>query len=184
MNHSAATAKQISFLTTLIGEKELTDLRKAVAVSFLEDPNLTKSQASAMITALMAGPRKVVAAATTAPAAEVPEGMHKAGDDIFKVQRAIHGSGNLYAKKLVRYDSGCNLGCGHGDCGHTDPTRYSTEFEYAPGAIRKLSAETAMSLEEAKEYGAVYGVCCVCARTLTNESSIEAGIGPICAGKF
>lgn len=33
-------------------------------------------------------------------------------------------------------------------------------------------------------YGQRTGVCCVCNRQLTAEGSIDAGIGPICAGKF
>lgn len=36
----------------------------------------------------------------------------------------------------------------------------------------------------AKAYGQVEGACCVCSRRLTRKTSIEAGIGPICAGKF
>ena len=57
-------------------------------------------------------------------------------------------------------------------------------FEYHTGLIRKLDESMRMTLEQAKQYGAIYGVCCNCGRTLTNEDSIEAGIGPICAGKF
>lgn len=38
-------------------------------------------------------------------------------------------------------------------------------------------------LSDAK-YGSLYGICCVCGRTLTDESSIAAGIGPICSQKF
>jgi len=93
------------------------------------------------------------------------EGMHKIGDRIFKVQVAVHGSGNLYAKELVR-----------------DGDRWT--FEYARGAMRSLSASSKMSLAEAKEFGALYGTCCVCGRTLTNETSIEEGIGPVCGGRF
>lgn len=33
-------------------------------------------------------------------------------------------------------------------------------------------------------YGIETGVCCICNATLTNQASIEAGIGPICAEKF
>ncbi len=60
--------------------------------------------------------------------------------------------------------------------GPVDPNGW--EFQYAQGAINKIKPEDKMSLEEAKEFGHLYGVCCVCGRTLTNESSIEAGIGP------
>lgn len=33
-------------------------------------------------------------------------------------------------------------------------------------------------------YGKAFGVCAICHRTLTNDGSIERGIGPICADKF
>lgn len=100
----------------------------------------------------------------TPPVAEVTpaeEGMYKLGDRIFKVQRAIHGSGHLYAKELV-----------------------SGGFTYASGMIRKLNSSHRMTLEQAKEYGSLYGVCCRCAAPLTDEKSIAAGIGPYCATKF
>lgn len=45
------------------------------------------------------------------------------------------------------------------------------EFEGAP-------------LQTAMKYGKLAGRCCSCGRELTNDGSIEAGIGPICAGKF
>jgi hypothetical protein len=92
-------------------------------------------------------------------------GMYRLDGTIYKVQRAVHGSGNLYAKELLV------------EGGHVN-------FVYAKGMIRRLSASDRMSLEEAKEFGALYGSCCVCGRTLTNETSIEAGIGPVCAGKL
>jgi len=33
------------------------------------------------------------------------------------------------------------------------------------------------------EYGKRFGVCCVCGRELTNEQSVEDGIGPVCKQK-
>jgi hypothetical protein len=96
---------------------------------------------------------------------QVTEGMYRKDGTIFKVQRAVNGSGNLYAKVLV-VD-----GPGEG------------RFEYAPGAIRRLDVTDAMTREEAAEFGHLYGVCCVCGRTLTDERSIADGIGPVCAGR-
>lgn len=90
----------------------------------------------------------------------VDEGMYMKDGAIFKVQRAVHGSGHLYAKRLT--ESG---------------------FEFAPGIVAALRPEDKMTVAQAKEYGALYGTCCVCGRTLTDEKSIEAGIGPICGGK-
>lgn len=84
---------------------------------------------------------------------------------IFKVQIAVHGSGHLYAKVLVVDGPGQ---------GH---------FEFAQGAIRLLTVADRMSGDEAAEFGRLYGICIVCGATLTDEASIERGIGPICAGK-
>lgn len=85
---------------------------------------------------------------------------------IYKVQRAVHGSGNLYAKRLVIPDDGSK-----------------PRFEYAPGAIRNLLPEWKMTLDEAREFGVLYGTCVVCGRTLTDETSISRGIGPVCEAK-
>jgi len=95
--------------------------------------------------------------------------------DIFKVQwnKAAQQSGaapRLYAKKLEVI--------GTPEDGDAEGT-----FVYAPGAFKLLRASWRMTLDEAKEFGALYGVCCRCGRTLTDEGSIADGIGPVCAGK-
>ena len=89
---------------------------------------------------------------------EMPDGA------IVKVQIAVHGSGKPYAK-LLNTDSG--------------------SFDYAPGLISPVRKEgTRLTLDRAKELGQLYGLCIRCGATLTDENSIAAGIGPICAGKF
>jgi hypothetical protein len=40
-----------------------------------------------------------------------------------------------------------------------------------------------LTLDEAKEFGELYGVCVRCGRTLTLEQSIEEAMGRICASK-
>lgn len=109
-------------------------------------------------------------------AATVTEGMYRdpATGDIFKVQVAHHGSGNLYAKKLVKLE---------------EPTtkrgkEVAYEFQYATGAIRRIQPEWKMTLEEAKEWGQLYGVCCRCGAILTDEKSQAKGIGPWCEANF
>lgn len=107
------------------------------------------------------------------------DGMYKIADGtIFKVQRAVHGSGHLYAKRLVVDSEAVRDAVGN------VVTPAEVHFEYAPGAIRNLTAQDRLTLEEAKKFGALYGTCCVCGRTLTRESSIAAGIGPVCAGRL
>lgn len=109
---------------------------------------------------------------------EVTEGMWIVGDltdghvgnlaRIFKVQQALD-SDRLYAKELIRTE---------GDSEHDS-------FVYTPGAMKTIAQfGRKMTLDEAKQYGALYGTCCVCGRRLTNEKSIAAKIGPVCAKKF
>lgn len=97
-----------------------------------------------------------------AMALEITEGFYVNNIGIFKVQQALK-SDNLYAKKF-------------------DPK--TKKWEYFPGAVTKLRPETKMSMEQAADFGHLYGQCIVCSRRLTDEKSISKGIGPVCAGKF
>lgn len=79
---------------------------------------------------------------------------------IYKVQRSQE-TGYLYGKRL-------------------DPDG----FRYAKGALRDLrECGEPLDEETATKFGKLYGVCAICGRTLTNEESIERGIGPVCAGR-
>jgi hypothetical protein len=96
------------------------------------------------------------------------DGMYRHPDGtIYKVQKAVHGSGHLYAKRLVVPD---------------DPAMDGF-FEMARGDIMRLTPEMRMGLEQAQAFGSLYGVCCACGRTLTDEGSIAEGIGPVCRTK-
>ena len=95
----------------------------------------------------------------------VEEGFYEKDGEIFKVQIAVHGSGKPYAKRFVE-DEG------------------TTGWVISPGMALRLEEEDRIDLERAKELGHLYGICFRCGRTLTDESSIEAGIGPVCAAKF
>jgi hypothetical protein len=112
--------------------------------------------------------------------------------EIFKVQfNKAQGDGRrLYAKRLVmtvgdREDVGTartvtEIPLAEGN----DWFVWDTQFKYAEGAMRFIDASWKMTIDEAKAFGALYGTCCVCGRTLTDEKSIAAGIGPVCAEKF
>lgn len=105
-------------------------------------------------------------AAAQATPSGVTEGMYRlANGDIYKVQKAVHGSGRLYAKKLVRGDD-------------------EWFFDIARGALSKLTVADRMTVEEAAEFGKLYGICVRCAATLTDEASIARGMGKVCAGKI
>jgi hypothetical protein len=176
---NAATHKQIMYIVSLATKRGY-DVRAMVAETdesgeiVLNEsgecsPKITKKAASASIKKLQDPSSVIDAPKIEKPAAtkvELEDGMYRFDGRIFKVQHAVHGSGRQYAKELVQFDDD------------------SWGFEIARGMVYKLRPEHKMTLEEAKEFGALYGTCCVCGRTLTNEESIEAGIGPICASKF
>lgn len=158
------TQKQFDFITSLCNRKDLAGLsaKQQEYVAQVQESEVfpTKEVASRMISQLLdladkPQPKRPI----------VEPGMYRLEGDVYKVQIAVHGSQRPYAKRLVVDED-------------------SVHFEYAAGAVSRLSAEDRMTLEEAKEFGHLYGTCCVCGKTLTNESSIENGIGPVCAGKF
>jgi hypothetical protein len=124
---------------------------------------------------------RVIAALRDAPWARentqpvTEEGMYRTPNgEIYKVVRAVHGSGRLYAKKMVKL---------------AEPRPYrngfrSFDFVTQPGMLRRLSSGMRMTLEEAKTWGQIYGACCVCGAVLTDETSIELGIGPKCGNRI
>lgn len=80
---------------------------------------------------------------------------------IAKVQRAIYGSGRLYAKVLTQKGT-------------------DWSWEYVPGLVSDIDPASALSVEQAASFGKLYGVCGICGRPLTDEESIDRGIGPVC----
>lgn len=132
-------------------------------------PKIDKRDASAKISVILNGPMPTTPKPASPAPIEVTEGMYQSPDgEIFKVQIAVHGSGKLYAKKLVT---------------ETDENNVTTAwFSYAAGAVRKLKIEWKMTHDQAAEFGSLYGICCCCSKTLTHEDSQHNGYGKKCAG--
>lgn len=104
----------------------------------------------------------------TRPTVDIEDGMYVLDGEIFKVQHAVHGSGRQYAKQFI-------APANSGD---------RAEFAYAPGIVRQLRPEHRMTMDQAREYGALYGTCVRCGRVLTREDSIERMMGSTCASKI
>lgn len=154
-----ATEKQVAFLHKLIAEKDWTSSQMAAPVQmFLSGETVNRKKASDMIDLMMKLPSNKKPAKK---AADVEDGFYVLGDQVWKVQKSLSSNGK-YAKKLTE-----------------DGT-----FVYVAGAVAKLATAEKLTLEKAKHLGKLYGMCVICGRTLTDEGSIAAGIGPICAGKF
>lgn len=93
------------------------------------------------------------------------EGIYLYNDSIYKVQRSA--SGRLYAKMLVStIDAN---GRPHG------------RFEYAAGMVRWITADMAVTQEQAAAFGHRFSFCCFCGIFLSDDRSVSAGYGPVCA---
>lgn len=57
-------------------------------------------------------------------------------------------------------------------------------FVYQAGLIKTITADMRMTKEQAIEFGVNHGVCCRCGKVLTNDKSVEKGIGPVCIKKL
>lgn len=158
-----ATEKQVAFANSLIDEVEaLTD---DVDVDGLRDmiADADKRTASMTIDHLIGTRDQLRREAREANRpADVPEGIHFTAGTVFKVQRSQHG--RQYAKRLDTAGG---------------------SFEYVgQSPLRNLSDSTLMTLEDAQEFGQLYGICARCGALLTDEDSIDRGVGPVCAKRF
>ena len=173
-----ATETQMRLVHRLIAEREhglLSEEQQEYLVGVRDRTTvLTMNGASKVIDALFDLPKKDAPKVHKGP---LEDGMYRRDGVVYKVQIAVHGSGRPYAKKLCYFDSEGYESKVAGDGG-------GWKFTYAPGEVSNLKPEHKMSLEEAQEFGRLYGVCCRCGAPLTDEDSIAAGIGPICATKF
>lgn len=107
------------------------------------------------------------------PAVELLPGIYETpGGDIYKVQKS-KTSGKLYASLLTELDE------------PIQQKRAVKTHDYVyqgQAPLVKLTPEMLLKLENAKRWGRKTGSCCCCGRLLTKKESIDAGIGPVCAG--
>jgi hypothetical protein len=103
----------------------------------------------------------------TRPPTTVTEGIYVVDGEPWKAQKNREKT-RLYAKRLVPGIDG-----------------EKGSWEYVPGGLTIIAQRgSPMTIAEAEAYGALYGVCVVCGRTLTNETSIERAIGPVCYARL
>jgi hypothetical protein len=157
-----ATPKQIAFITRLLNEKNVPAATAEIIQHRIDTEAYSRKDASGAIDLLIGLSSKPNTDAVTEP------GMYRTpAGTFYKVQASK--SGNLYAKAATV-------------TAHDDGTATVT-FDYAPGAIRDLTAQMRLTLEDAAQFGMQYGTCIVCGRTLTHPTSVAAGIGPVCSGR-
>ena len=154
--------------------KYIQDLRERKGQEPLDFKGSSR-QASEEITRLQGLPNKVRTPnyrQNEQPVA-IEDGIYRYRGEIYKVIHAVHGSGFQYAKKLIKTfhpEGHPRAGCPKGD------------FEKADGIVFKLTPDMMLPLEEAVQFGKIYGFCVRCGKTLTREDSIERGMGSKCYG--
>ena len=185
------TERQLSFLADLLGQREGLETARPLVAQYeaaVSTGNLSRPIVSGLITALLAIPAtRIMTASSAVPpvVVEVEEGFYTTTAavgtiTVWKVQRAVHGSGRLYAKVLREQERAWP----------NDGDTPTWRFEYQMGALNLISRGLRegniepLTLERAQEIGHLYGICCICSATLTDEVSIENGIGPVCARRF
>ena len=87
-------------------------------------------------------------------------------------------AGSQWAGMLfVKTDDGRKLG-------HVKGGKFVRRFECTDAQEAAVLDACQDPAKAAVAYGKAFGVCAVCGLTLTNDKSMERGIGPICAEKF
>lgn len=117
------------------------------------------------------------------PMAQQPleDGMYrgpKPNEHIYKVYHTVHGANQQVAKRLMVKNM---VETSNFTFGQQEVHSAVVSFKYEGKApLYFLKPSMRLTIEEAQAFGKLYGVCCLCGRTLTNELSIHLGIGPIC----
>lgn len=195
----APTEKQKAFLRSLLSERtgiEAAEVVRANLNEARENGTLSRKLVSSAIDALLKIERTPVdRPAPEAPAAfdpskgsldpetlrAIPAGRYLVDDTFLQVDRPEKGrwDGFIFVKVIV------NQG------GEFTDTRRAAILNPKSSAARvdekyRLAVETLASDPKAAAvaFGMNTGRCCICGRTLTDPSSIEAGIGPVCASRF
>jgi len=148
-------------LANWLADQHWSDFAQSLADFYAKKGYLTeKQEASARKMHAKCTAKKTAAKAPALAA----DGIFAKGDEVYKVQwNQNHTS--LYAKRLVED------GSAKGFC-----------WEYVgKGPLHHLTEDDRLTAEKAKSLGALYGVCVFCSATLTDEASIAAGYGPVCA---
>lgn len=162
-NTTLTPSLSVSDLCAWLATQGWSPFALSVSRQFDRNGRISDAQERAARSMFAKAQKRQAARAAQAPANPVTEvGMYRLGESVYRVK--LSRAGRLYAMEFT--------------------PNGETRFEYANGAIYRLSADNRMTLEDAKAIGAQVGICCVCGRDLIVEANIEAGIGPVCARRI
>lgn len=124
--------------------------------------NMERRQVSKLIGSLKNAPKKQ-GELNLDP--EVGMYIERESQSIFRLYMGQR-SGRVLAKRLMEHSDG-----------------YSYQYVGSAQTVMRRHELERMTLEEAKQFGRMSGMCVVCGRRLDVPESVEAGIGPVCSNK-
>lgn len=168
--------KQVKFINDLMVERVGGTVyvgTQLAANKVAKVEELSSTEAKHIIGVLLHEPKAKSAEKAAAPS--LAEGYYHDGeeDKVYKVVVA-KSTGNKYAKVLVPPAQGKKKG----------------SWVYAPGAMKRATGWVKLDKESAAALGKKWGICAICGAHLSDDTkkykdgltSIERGIGPVCAG--
>lgn len=163
----STTEISVADLASWLSDQRWSGFAQSLASNYLRYGRLTEAQERSARSMYAKSQERQAVREAQAPQNPVTEvGMYLTADGkVYRVKRSQ--AGRLYASRYV-----------------PEAQARSERFVYEGGAVYRLDASMRMTLEQAKALGAQYAQCCVCGRDLSAEESVEAGIGPVCAGRL
>lgn len=151
-----ASSAQLSYLQALIARRHCDKLGAV-------PDRPTKGQLSDAIEWCKRQPARTVPNGRTAPIS-VPDGLYAYRDQIVRIRRAVHTTGRQYAQRW-------------------NPVL--RQWDTPRGLLRTIQLDSATCIPlpsaTASAFGKLYGKCINCMQTLTDDTSIAHGYGPVCA---
>jgi hypothetical protein len=150
-------------LAAWLAEQTWSDFAQSLARDYARRGTLSERQVAAAMSmrakcAARDAARGAAAARPAAAAPSVGPGLYMLDGDVYRVA-ANKAKTRLYAKRLVGVRS----------------------WAYAPGVVNRLTDADLVTTERAAEFGLHHGFCCNCGIPLTDDRSLAAGYGPVCA---
>jgi hypothetical protein len=158
----------VAELASWLAEQTWSQFAVSVARQFERNGRISEAQEASARSMYAKAQARQAQRQVQAPVNPVTEvGMYLNAEGVAFRVKMSKSTGRLYAERFV-----------------PEAEARADRFVYEGGAVYRLDASMRMTLEQAKALGAQYAQCCVCGRNLTADQSVEAGIGPICAGRL
>lgn len=187
LSRSGVSQTEEAEIVKFLGEQNWSDFAKSLAKQHASTGSLSAKQWTSA--------KKMKATMATKAAAKkaVVKSDKPSGIDLSELPSGYYAVPGGDTRLKVRVARPTKASKWHGWTFVSDGGEYGARKNYgrqAPSGFyqgeiqEQLQAILAAPLEAMKAYGKLHGVCGACGRGLEDETSIDLGMGPICAAKF